>query len=520
MQGLSSIQAKKFLLEFGLNVIKTAPKTSALKIFLSQFSSPLILILIFASAISALAGEITDTIIIGLVLIFNSCVGFYQEYKAEKSLEALKKMVPYRTRVYRDGRVIEIDSQELVPGDVIEISEGEKVPADGVVLQSFGYKFDESAMTGESLPVSKEKNDEVFMGTVVSYGRGLIKIEKTGMKTKFGEIARITVETPDDPSPLQEELSHIGKWISRLVVALSILIFVILVVKNGTQNSLHYLIYATSLAVAAVPESLPTTLTITLTRGAKTLARKHSLIRKLNAMETLGSVSVICTDKTGTLTQNRMTVVRAWTPQSKEIDLSKNKNKPDDNLKKIIEIGALCTEAHLQKDGDVLRMLGDPTEGCLLVLGEKYNLPQNAYQSKNPLVYSLAFDSDRKRMTTIHKQGKNYNALTKGSPDSVLKTCNYILENDKVKKLTPKMRAEILQSVETQARRALRVLGFAYRSCTASEIKKPTINSIENEMIFVGLTGIIDPPREDVPAAIKEALRAGIRIFMVTGDSP
>lgn len=524
MKGLTSKKAASLLKKIGPNSIKTASKVSGFKIFLSQFNNPLILILVFASVISALAGEVKDTIIIAVVLFFNAFVGFYQEFKAEKSLEALQKMVPYNTKVYRDGKVIQIPASELVPGDVIELGEGEKVPADGKVIESMGLKADEAALTGESLPVHKNEKDKVFMGTVTTNGSATIEITETGMQTEFGKITKMTVETKDEPSPLQSELHIIGSAVSKGVIGLSVLIFGVLAIRSGSEgNYLHFLIYAASLAVAAVPEGLPTTLTITLTRGARELMKKHSVVRKLNAVETLGSVSVICTDKTGTLTQNRMTVVKAWTLDEGKYDIRDKKQKltkKDDGLKKIIEIGGLCNEAHLEEKGGKTKMIGDPTEGCLLVLGKNYGSSKDKLLKEYKHTFTLSFDSERKRMTTLHtKDGKNY-AMMKGSPSSVLAKCTHIYKGGKVKKMTAKERKEIEKEYESESADALRVLGFAYREITSTEAKNPEIKKIEQKMIFVGLTGIIDPPRTDVPEAIRVAHAAGIRIFMVTGDAP
>lgn len=525
--GLSSSEANRRLGQFGLNEIKEEKKISPLKIFISQFKSVVVWILIAATIISAVLGEYVDAVVIGVILALIAVLGFIQEYKAEKAIDALKKLASLKATVKREGRKIEIDAKEIVPGDILILEAGDKVSADARVIASFNLEIQEAALTGESTPVKKitdslpektalaDRKNMVYSGTIVTSGRGEAVVTGTGMQTEIGRIAALIGEVEAEETPLQKKLNQLGKWLGAITIAIAAIVFIAGVIKGG--KILEFLIVAVSLAVAAVPEGLPAVVTISLAIGTTRMLKRHALIRKLPSVETLGSTTVICTDKTGTLTVNQMTVKKVFV-NGKIIDVTGSGYDPKGdfifNGKKIeakeldllLLIGALNNDAEVKEN----KVIGDPTEGALIVSAAKAGLLQEDLIEKYQRVEEIGFTSERKMMTTIHKIGKKDIAYSKGAPDVLLGKCTHMLVNGKVKKLAKEDREKILQINRDFAQQALRVLAFAYNPKVS--------NAPEKAMVLVGLQGMIDPPREEVKLAIEKCKTAGIKIVMITGD--
>lgn len=539
-RGLSSSEAKRRLKKYGPNSIKEKKKISPLKIFFNQFKSFLIAILGAAVVISGYIGyreflthggsifsHMTDPIVIGIILIVNAVLGFRSEYNAEKSIEALKKLTSLKATVIRDGKEKKIDAADVVPGDIIVLATGDKIPADSYILNAVILETQEAALTGESTPVIKEpcvlkkgaavadRKNMVFSSTIITKGRGLAVVTATGMESEIGKIAKLIQEEERPETPLQKDLKHLGKWLGILTIIITVIVFTAGIITG--KDYMEMFLASISLAVAAIPEGLPAVVTIALALGITRLAKKKALIRKLPSVETLGSTTMICTDKTGTLTHNEMTVEKIFV-NNKVVDITgagyETKGKFSENPKnfmKILEIGALCNDATLEKN----KVIGDPTEGALIVSAAKAGLIKESLDKKYKRINEIPFDSRRKLMTTIHKVNSKYTAHTKGAPDELLKICKRIMINGKVSKLTKEQRAKILKKNESFARNALRVLGFAYK-----EVKNPKAkdNDIEKDLIFVGLQAMIDPPRQEAKAAIAKCKKAGIDVKIVTGD--
>jgi len=527
-QGLTENEVAKRLEKYGYNEIKEGKKISPLKIFLSQFNSSVVYILIAALVISLFLGERIDAVVIGIILILNALFGFYQEYRAEKSIEALKKLSSLKATVIRDGKDIEIDAKLLVPGDITKLIEGDKIPADSRVFELANLQTQEAALTGESLPVKKElkilpektiladRLNMVFSGTIVTSGKGLAIVTGTGMSSEIGKIAKLIQETEPEKTPLQKKLNQLGKWLGVVTIIISITVFLGGILKGG--DILEFLIVAVALAVAAIPEGLPAVVTIGLSIGSQRMVKRNALIRKLPSVETLGSTTVICSDKTGTLTKNEMTVKKIYA-NSKIIDVTgsgydkkgeflfDNKKINPKEIELLLQIGVLNNDASLT-DGN---MIGDPTEGSLIVSAAKAGLVKKDLQKKHKRIDEIPFSSERKIMTTLHDFNNERIAFVKGAPEIVLKNCNSFYENGKTKKLTEAKRKEILQINKQFASNALRVLGFAFKRVMSKD-------RMEKNLIFVGLQGMIDPPREEVKGAIEKCNRAGIKVIMITGD--
>jgi len=529
-QGLSLQEVKKKRLEFGLNELVATKKSSWMNMLLSQFTDLLVVILIGAGVVSFALGEHVDAFVILGIVLLNGGIGFFQEFRTEKTLEALKKMVHPEIRVLREGKEQLIETKFLVPGDLVILGEGDKVPADGKILEAHSLKIEESALTGESLPVEKKFEHEVFMGTSVAKGSGLFVVEKTGMLTKFGEIAKLTTETQKTKSPLQIELARIGVFVSKITLVICIILFGVGVWRG--DGFLESLLYSVSVAIAAVPEGLPTTITIALALGATVLARKKAIIKKLSSVETLGAVTTICSDKTGTLTKNEMTVREIYLADKSILTVTgvgydphvgrinfvggRDKHEPNKVLeKKILEICLRCNEAKLDKVNDKYSIFGDPTEGALLTLVGKSEFSDKDFEGEQKDIFP--FDSDRKMMSVLVKSRENLEVLVKGSPDQVLEKCTYWFDGVKKHKLTDKKLESIRAHYTQMAENALRVLGFAYRTVKSNEDVN-TEEIAENELVFVGLVGMIDPPRAEVKEAVDECRDAGIRVVVITGD--
>lgn len=542
-RGLSEEEAKKRLEEYGENALEAEKKKSFGEKLKEQFFDPMIIILIAAALVSIFVGEGLDAGIIIAIVIVNAFLSIYQEGKAEEAIAALQKMSSPKAKVIRDGDHEEVDSNKLVPGDIIVLETGDIVPADLRLIESSNLKIDESSLTGESVAVEKhfdqvydgkmeigDRENLAYSSTIVTYGRGMGVVIETGHKTEIGKIATSIATVGDEQTPLQRKLAKLSKTLGILVIVIcAVVMGVGLLYKH---DPLDMFMTAISLAVAAVPEGLPAIVTIVLSIGMGKMAEKNTIVKKLLAVETLGTTTVICSDKTGTLTQNEMTVVKVFTDgqvyhvsgtgYSPEGDVRKKDEivtiEEDENLKILSSIAALTNDAKLKVKGGDASITGDPTEGALLTFAEKAgNGLDNLYKNFDRLE-EIPFDSDRKMMTTFHdKIFEGIASFTKGAPDVVLERCEKVLIDGKEVDLDEKLRKEILEKNSEFARSALRCLGYAYRkhSDMPSEI---TSDAIEKDMVFVGLTGMIDPSRPEAKAAIKECKSAGIRPIMITGD--
>lgn len=524
--GLTSEQARRRSAETGKNKLAEGKKTPLILRFLSQFADPMIIILIAAAVISAITSVLqkefpSDVIIIMFVVIVNAILGVCQESKAEKAIEALQKMAAATTKVLRDGKVCEIPSEDLTVGDVVLLEAGDAVPADGRIFESASLKIEESALTGESVPVNKfikaiglegqkdvplgDRKNMMYMGSTVVYGRGKAVITSIGMDTEMGKIAGALSSAKDEQTPLQKKLGQLSKILSFIVLGICVFMFAFDIVRalvTGTEMNLDFLLgsfmLAVSLAVAAIPEGLAAVVTVVLSIGVTNMSKKNAIIRKLTAVETLGCAQIICSDKTGTLTQNKMTVVEHYC----------------DNEKMLAEGMALCTDVNLDDDGN---LVGEPTEMALVAYSMSLGMNKNELLKSAPRVGEAPFDSNRKMMSTIHKTADGILQFTKGAPDEILKHCTRIFKNGEVSPLTDADRDAVLKKNKEFADRALRVLACGYKqlSCVPED-QSP--DNIENELVFCGLVGMIDPVRPEVKAAIEECRGAGIRPIMITGD--
>jgi len=520
--GLSTEEAKKRLEKYGPNNLSEKNKRTVLSMLLDQFKDYMVIILIIASIVSLFLGEITDAVIILFIILLNAFLGMIQENNAEKSLESLKKLSAPVSRVLRDGKVIEIESQYLVPGDVVFLEAGNFVPADGRIIESANLKIDESALTGESIASEKiagklsDKNlnigdriNMVYMGTIVTYGRGLFVVTETGMDTEMGKIAKMLDNEDKVKTPLQIKLEQLGKYLGTGALIICAIIFIIGVMEKRPVFDMF--MTSVSLAVAAIPEGLPAIVTITLALGVQKMIKRNAIIRKLPAVETLGSANVICSDKTGTLTQNKMTVVKVYT-DFKELDLN---DQYDNRADFLLECSTLCTDAFIDDKG---KSFGDPTEVAIVSVFEKNLSKKSDLENKYPRVSEIPFDSDRKMMTTIHKaHGNNYKVITKGAFDNVIERCKYILKDGKIENLTDDDKSKIKLENEKMGNNALRVLAISYKN-TDDIPERLSSDYVEKDLIFIGLLGMIDPPREEVKDSVKICKMAGIKPVMITGD--
>ncbi len=515
--GLSEEQAEERLERYGENKLAEAKKTTVLQRFFQQLKDPMLLILLAAAAVSAvtnaLSGEsFTEVFIILVVVLLNAVLGVIQESKAEAAIEALQSMTAAKCKVLRGGELKVIESSRLVPGDVVVLEAGDAVPADGRLLESASLKIEEAALTGESVPVNKavevifdgdvplgDRRNMCYMGSTVVYGRGRAVVTATGMGTEMGRIAGVLAQTEQEQTPLQRKLSQLGGVLSKLVLGICVFIFVfdLLVAGDFSLDSvLRTFMVAVSLAVAAIPEGLATVVTVVLSIGVTNMSKRNAVIRRLTAVETLGCTQVICSDKTGTLTQNKMTVIEHYGP-----------------VDKLAAAMTLCCDAVYSPGG----AQGEPTEAALVNFGAANGQIKPELENEQPRVAEAPFDSMRKMMSTVHKCGDSYIQYTKGAPDEVLKCCTSYLDGGEVLPLTDEKRQEILSVNHAMADRALRVLAAAERRWDALPEDCSPAN-LEHELCFIGLTGMIDPVRPEVKAAIDECRRAGIRPIMITGD--
>ena len=541
MDGLSSEEVQKRLEEFGPNELKKEKGKSPVRLFLEQFTDILIIILLIATALSMAIREFYDAIVIIAIVMACAVLGFTQEYKAEKALEALKKMTAPTATVLRDGKEMELETRDLVPGDIILLYTGDKVAADARLIEAINMKTDEAPLTGESTPVNKnvkplpeetivsDRRNTLFTGTVVVYGRGKAVVTSTGMNTEFGKIAKMVQVTEEEETPLEKRMGHVGKWIGILSVAVCAVVAIFGIYKG--REILDMVLWAISLAVAAVPEALPAVVTGALAVGMYRMARENAIVRRLPAVETLGCTSVICADKTGTMTKGEMTVQRIYVndkalkvrgvgyePQGeflfedKKLDPTKEKE-----LYILLKAATLCNDAKLEKEEGQWIVKGDPTEGALVVAAAKADLWKEEIEREEPRINEIPFSSERKRMTTMHEAyGKSKIAYMKGAPEIVLEKCTKVYTNGKLRKLTDGMRKQMLAVNAAMAIQALRNLGFAYKELPES---KTSLDEEDEEgFVFLGIMGMIDPPRGEVKDAIYMCNKAGIKVVMVTGD--
>ncbi|MHA2222710.1 MAG: cation-translocating P-type ATPase [Candidatus Thorarchaeota archaeon] len=557
MEGLSSIEAQERLAKYGPNELIATGGISPLRMFLRQFTDPMVIILMIAIGISLATafldpghGEsgIIDAIVIFAIVIFNAVFGFVQEYKSEQALEALKDMAAPKARVMRDGLWTVVESKNVVPGDLIGFESGDKVAADGRVVYAVGFSADEAPLTGESIAVRKmiepihlrspvvgDMKNMVFQGTTVTAGKGQAVVTSTGMETQFGKIAELVQESEKDLTPLQLDLDDLGKKLGVLIVVLCIIVFGAEIIQGAAASTMEALLAAIALAVSAIPEGLPAVVTITLAIGVQRMVQRNAIVRRLPSVETLGSTTIICSDKTGTITKNEMTVTTMFINgmtlsvsgvgynRSGKFTRASEDFHPlnDPHVDKLLEIGQLCSNSVLQPDVSKKAdwsVVGDPTEGAILVLAEKACKPYETTLSEFTEITEISFDSARKRMTSINRHvSGDLVACTKGAPEVLLPLCTHIYENNQVRPLRDAERDSIVEINAGLAENALRVLAFAYRPLD-EEIPDWEPEQVERNLIFVGLIGMIDPPRDEVRDAMQICKLAGIRPIMITGD--
>ncbi len=527
-KGLNSDEVQKRKEKYGLNELKAKKKKSLFQKFLDQFKDFSIIVLIIAAIVSGVVGVaegegVTDTIIILIVVIVNAIIGVTQEAKAEKSLEALQKLTDHASKVIRNGEVTVVPAKELVPGDIVVLDTGDYIPADLRIIEAVNLKSQEASLTGESVPVEKnagkiedkevglgDRLNMLFSSSLVTYGRGKGIVVETGMTTEVGKIAGMLDNTEEQITPLQEKLNKLGKTLGIAALAICVVIFIIGLLQG--KEPIHMFMTAVSLAVAAIPEGLVAVSTIVLAIGVQKMVKKNAIVKRLPAVETLGSSTVICSDKTGTLTKNQMTVEKIFI-NGKTKDVEEYKESKETDLEKLVLANMLCNDTKISNDGT---LTGDPTETALVDMGFKLDYKQSIYEQM-PRIGEVPFDSDRKLMTTINEQNGKYIVYTKGGVDELLAKCNSYLLNGEIKQDLETYAKIVRKHNEEMAKEALRVLSCGYKELD----HKPTddeIKNIENDLIFVGMVGMIDPPREEAKKAVEKCKTAGIKTVMITGD--
>ena len=519
-KGLTEQEADKRLKKYGKNNIREFKQKSRLKLLLAQFNSFLIYILILAALISFFIGHLLDGIVILIIVLLNGGIGFFQEYKAESIIEKLKESLDYDVFVKRDEKQTEVSSQLLVPGDVLILNSGEKILADCRVIESENLGIDESVLTGESFPVDKEngvlktavvlaeRTNMLYAGTSVVKGKCVAMVVSTGHETEFGKLAELVQKTEDEISPLEQKMNSFSKKIS-----VAVLIFVAIAFFIGVSSGIdkvEMFLVSVSLAVGAIPEGLPAIIAITLAVAIKRMYKSNTLIRKLSAAETLGRATVICTDKTGTLTEEELSVDKIYA--SKVYSLKDKLNK---NLRKVLEIGILCNNARDEKD----KILGDPTETALISAAKKFGFDKKIETEKNPRLKEFIFSSERKMMSIVRENGEIKTSYVKGAPGIVLRKCTKEFVDGKIRLLSEKRKKELGKIHKSFASDGLRVLGFAFRQLPSKMKGEVSEKDAEEHLTFAGFMGMIDPPRKEIKNAIKEAIEAGIDIKIITGDS-
>lgn len=510
-KGLSEEEARRRQKEQGKNILNKKKKVTLLQMFLEQFQDPMVIILIIGAIVSIFLKEYMDACIILVVIVLNAIIGVIQEFKAEKAIDALEKLSEPKAYVLRDGYLKEINSEDLVVGDIVELEAGRYIPADMRLLTSTNLKVEESTLTGESEAIEKQADivypDEmhiadqrnmVFMSTYVTYGKAQGMVVRCGMDSEVGKIARMLDETKEDMTPLQQRLAHLSKILGMLSLGVCAAMFVVAILQG--RNLFDMLLLSISLAVAAIPEGLPAVVTIVLALGVQVMSKQNAIVRKLHAVETLGSVSVICSDKTGTLTQNKMHVVSSYANgMLQEVN--------EELLKGMV----LCNDASISQN----EVLGEPTETALLCFGEKQGFHKKDLDMKYVRVNEIPFDSNRKRMTTIHQHEREVVAYTKGALEKILAMCTSVWQDGKAVRMSNYEKQRILEASRQVSEDAQRVLALARKT-----LKSPYEDDVENKMCFIGFVGLMDPPREEVKDAIARCYKAGIRVAMITGDHP
>ncbi len=545
-KGLSEEEARNRLEKYGVNELKQREKISPFQILIRQFTSSIVFILLAALVISLLIGEKLDAIVISTIVVLNGVFGFVQEFKAEKAIEALRKLTALKATVVRDGKEMEIDSRELVPGDITLLETGSKVPADARLIDIAAFQVDEASLTGESVPSNKitsplddnilvnDQENMVFMGTMVTKGHAKAVVTGTGMNTEIGKIADMVQEAEEKLSPLQVKLKKFGKWLGFVTIGICVVVFGVGVLKEylttdlfETSFAVEMFLASVALAVAAIPEGLPAIVTISLAFGVRRMANRNALIRKLPAIETLGCTNIICSDKTGTLTKNEMTVKEilfnntlievtgnGYTPEGKFVRTG-NEEVNISTFELLFRSSTLCNDSRLNHN-ERWEIFGDPTEGALLVSAGKAGFKKSEMEDRFPRIDEIPFDSERKCMTTIHKVNEENIAYIKGAPDVILNNCKYISINGQVKDITAEDKKKILDVNHEMASKALRVLGFACKSLTEKYTLEP--EEVETDLTFIGLQAMIDPPREEIRESIARCRSAGISTVVITGD--
>lgn len=548
--GLDRGDAEERLVEYGPNELVRAEKESPIRMLLGQFTDILIVILLIAVAISFAVGEIVDAILILLIVIASAALGFVQEYRAERALEALQKMLAPTTTVIRNNMTVDIATRDVVPGDILQLKEGDKVPADGRVIECFNLRVIEAAITGESVPVQKstrtlprdtplpDRKNVVLSGTDIATGRGVAVVTATGMATEFGKIAHEVTTVEKERTPLEKRTNEIGKWLGAISLSVCVAVIAVGVVRDVLVHGyvrpdffIGMILFGVSLAVAAVPESLPAVVTGSLAIGMHRMAKSNALVRKMSAVETLGSTTVICSDKTGTITRGEMTVreIRmhgstiaveggGYEPTGKLIVMEGAPSAlSEEGFKLLINACILCNDAELTLENGKWRIRGDPTEGALVVLAEKAGAHVSEVRSRCPRIGEVPFSSERKRMTTMHYGNDDCKRLySKGAPEVVLERCSQIYGSQGIETLTDDLRQAQIDNAEKMAQRALRLIAFAYRE--GKYFDDSTENTLEKDLVFLGIVGMMDPPRTDAIEAIRECKSVGITPIMITGD--
>jgi Ca2+-transporting ATPase len=545
--GLSDEEAERRLEEYGPNELTAKEGVSPIQIFLGQFKDIFVMMLLFAIVVSVAINEIPDALIIAVIVILNAVVGFVQEYRSEKAMEAMKNLTAPKARVLRNGKEVIIPSRDIVPGDIVLLEAGDRIPADARLLDVVDMKTDEAILTGESTAVSKmdgvlaektavgDRKNSVFMATHITYGRGKAVITSTGMGTEFGKVAKMVQSVEKVDTPLKKKLAKFAKKLGLIIVVVCVIIFALELYelfalgRGGIGDILNAFEVSIALAVSAVPEGLPAVVTLSLALGARELAKRNALIRKLSSAETLGATDIICSDKTGTLTKGEMTVRKIYA-NNRLIDVTGAGYEPkgdfllngvsidpkkDESLDLLLRAGTLCSNASY--DGQ--KVLGDTTEGALIVAAEKAGIPKKELDSNYPRLQEVPFTSERKRMSTVHSspEGQVF-SYVKGAVEIILDRSEYILKDGKAVTLTSREKEKILKANEAMASQALRVLAVAYGELPDARTEKFNEKKVESNLVFIGLAGIIDPPRVEAKDANEKCRKAGIKTVMITGD--
>lgn len=540
--GLTEQEAVARLSRYGANGLKGRKKRSPILVFLRQFLSPLVYVLVAASFVNAVIGKYTDAVVILITLLIMAVIGFVQESRAERAMEALLRLAAPRAKVRRAGQAVSIDARELVPGDIILLEAGDRVPADALIIEASNLKVNESLLTGESMPVDKhsdtltgelavaDRKNMVFMGTTVTYGRTTGVVVSTGMSSEIGRIAGAMQEVKTEPTPLQRSINNLGRYLIIITSAACAILVAVGLLRG--LDWLEVFLIAVAAAVSAIPEGLPATITVVLAVGMRLMAQRHAIIRQLVAVETLGSATVICSDKTGTLTLNQMTIKRLWMddrwievtgegylPHGEFRQDGRVINAPEDEaLSTILKIGALCNDALVTGDKQCCSILGDPTEGALVVAAAKAGFIKERLELHSPRLDEVPFQSEKQYMATLHPRDGGKVVYVKGSPERVLEMSGAIRRADSVVPLTEAGRRVVLEANAAMAEQAMRVIALAYANLPA-EVEELHEADFRGRLVFTGMAGMSDPPREDARTAVKLCKQAGIKVVMITGDN-